>query len=234
MAWSGSFTFGDRFAVYHGAADGTDRHIHAACQIVLSSDRSALIEDETGHCHTGREGWVIPPMTVHALRATGPVILVYLDAHAPLAARILRATPAGTVVPLDTGLVPLDSRAGAAPIVAALSAEMARATPHLDARLTVALEALARNPGQLSITEAAAMAGLSPSRLRSLARSGLGLPLSTWMIWRKLERAGRALAQGAPLAQAALDGGFADQAHFARAMRRMFGITPRAARHSLQ
>jgi AraC-like DNA-binding protein len=34
---------------------------------------------------------------------------------------------------------------------------------------------------------------------------------------------------GASLAEAAYAGGFADQAHYTRAMRKMFGITPKSA-----
>jgi AraC-like DNA-binding protein len=43
---------------------------------------------------------------------------------------------------------------------------------------------------------------------------------------RRLHRAGRSLASGASLAEAALDAGFADQAHLSRSMRRAFGVTP--------
>ncbi len=71
--------------------------------------------------------------------------------------------------------------------------------------------------------------GISASRLRTLAREQLGVSLSTWMLWRKLERAARAVLDGEPLARAAALGGFSDQAHFTRTMRRMFGVTPRAA-----
>jgi AraC-like DNA-binding protein len=45
------------------------------------------------------------------------------------------------------------------------------------------------------------------------------------MIWRKLERAAHLLAQGSTLTSAAHGAGFADQSHFARAMRSHFGIT---------
>jgi transcriptional regulator GlxA family with amidase domain len=46
-------------------------------------------------------------------------------------------------------------------------------------------------------------------------------PLIGW-----LQRASRSLARGASLAEAALDAGFADQAHLSRSMRRVFGVTP--------
>lgn len=84
------------------------------------------------------------------------------------------------------------------------------------------------------MAEAAREVGLSASRLRSLAREALGAPLSRWMLWRKLERSLRAVAGGARLVDAAAEGAFSDQAHLARTMRRMFGVTPREASRVLR
>ena len=99
--------------------------------------------------------------------------------------------------------------------------------PDIDPRLALAVGALCGQPGAVRVAEAAQLGELSVSRLRSLAREQLGVPLSTWLLWRKLERAIHALSRGASQAQAAIDGGFADQAHLSRTTRRMFGVTPR-------
>jgi AraC-like DNA-binding protein len=58
--------------------------------------------------------------------------------------------------------------------------------------------------------------------------------LSQWLLWRKLEQAALAISTGASLAEAAHAGGFADQPHFSRTMRRMFGLTPGAAAIALR
>lgn len=57
---------------------------------------------------------------------------------------------------------------------------------------------------------------MASPRLRFLAMRQMGLPLSQWIIRRKLEQARNALAHGASLSDAALTDGFADQAHLTR------------------
>ncbi|HLU75170.1 MAG TPA: helix-turn-helix domain-containing protein [Nonomuraea sp.] len=94
----------------------------------------------------------------------------------------------------------------------------------LDPRLVVAMEALSRR--DIRIARAAAEAGLSPQRLRVLARRQLGMPLARWRIRQRLRRAVRALAEGQSIAEAAVSGGFADQAHFNRRLRETTGLTP--------
>ena len=85
----------------------------------------------------------------------------------------------------------------------------------------------------------AATVGLSPQRLRALARQQLGMPLARWRVWSRLRRAAEALQGGQSLADAAITAGFADQAHLTRQMREMMGLTPAAllpilSRHSLR
>ncbi|MEV4892957.1 helix-turn-helix domain-containing protein, partial [Nonomuraea sp. NPDC055795] len=60
------------------------------------------------------------------------------------------------------------------------------------------------------------------------ARRQLGMPLSRWRIWVRLRRAAEAMRAGQSPADAALTGGFADQAHFTRRLREMMGLTPAA------
>nr|WP_225953685.1 helix-turn-helix domain-containing protein [Kibdelosporangium phytohabitans] len=74
----------------------------------------------------------------------------------------------------------------------------------------------------------AAAVGLSPQRLRALARQQLGMPLTRWRVWARLRRAAEALRDGQSLVDAAVTAGFADQAHLTRQMREMMGITPAA------
>jgi AraC-like DNA-binding protein len=77
-----------------------------------------------------------------------------------------------------------------------------------------------------SMPSLAADVGLSPQRLRALARDQLGMPLARWRVWTRLRRAAEALQAGQSLADAANTAGFADQAHLTRQMREMMGLTP--------
>jgi AraC-like DNA-binding protein len=62
----------------------------------------------------------------------------------------------------------------------------------------------------------------------------VGIPLRPYLRWLKLERAGVAIAAGAPLGEAAHAAGFADAAHMTRTFRRMFGVTPSELRRRSQ
>jgi len=108
----------------------------------------------------------------------------------------------------------------------ALSSEMSTT---IDARLQDAMNFLNQADTRPTISEAAKSCGISVSTLRLLAKRDLGLPLATWLVWKKLGRAAKALSKETSLAEAAYAGGFADQAHLCRVMKRLFGITPKTA-----
>lgn len=57
-------------------------------------------------------------------------------------------------------------------------------------------------------------------------RAAFGVSPYRYLVFRRLDRAKTGMLAGLPLAQAALEAGFADQAHFTRHFRKAFGITP--------
>jgi len=90
-------------------------------------------------------------------------------------------------------------------------------------------------PGaDVSLEALAAIARLSPSRLMHAFTATVGVPLRPYLRWLMLERAGAAIAAGAPLGEAAYAAGFADAAHMTRTFRRMFGVTPSDLRRRSQ
>lgn len=225
--WRGDVTFGEGWAVYAGEAADQAPHAHAALQIAIAvSGRPFTIALAGGAVISG-EALLVAPLVSHRLLARdGEVVLVYLDARTPLARRLLEA-----LSPARAGPVPepyrqaLGRGADRLPTILADLDDLDPRTSPLDRRLAKALAALAEDMGAGAIERAARSAGLSAPRLRALAQAQLRLPLSQWLLWRKLESASRAIAAGDSLAQAALAGGFADQSHLARIMRRMFGVT---------
>lgn len=79
----------------------------------------------------------------------------------------------------------------------------------------------------LSLADLAVVAGMSVSHLKSLFRASFGMPVHQYVLTRRVERARLLLlAADMPLAQVALETGFAHQSHMAHWMRRILGLTP--------
>ena len=87
----------------------------------------------------------------------------------------------------------------------------------------------------LSLTEIAAVTGLSVSHFKSLFHESVGLPPHQYLIRRRVERAKTLLGEGKmSISQIALETGFAHQSHLARHMRRVLGVSPKALRTMLR
>ncbi|MBV8724631.1 MAG: helix-turn-helix transcriptional regulator [Candidatus Eremiobacteraeota bacterium] len=85
--------------------------------------------------------------------------------------------------------------------------------------------------GDLTLTELATVAGLSPSHFKTLFKQTVGMPVHQYVIRRRVEYAAELLQSGdPPLADVALQAGFANQSHLARCMRRIMGVTPSSVR----
>ena len=231
MSWAGEFVFGESAAAYRGPSADNTFHVHAAIQLVLAETGRATVAAADGREYIGA-AILIRPLIEHALSSRGLVTLLYAEPQSTLASHLEGLARHADISIIEPSVVP-ECRASES--LDRWLVRVAGSFPRkriIDARLEMALAVLSRQPGTYSIREAAMQCGLSGSRLRVLASTQLGLPLSTWLIWRKLERAARAISEGEALSMAAAAGGFADQAHLARAMRRMFGITPRSAQLS--
>lgn len=227
--WDGRFEFGDGWAAYRGETDQNSPHFHAAIQIAIGVENEIAMRSDSGF--TRGRVIAVPPMLRHEFaEAKGEVVALYVEADAPLG-RALRHHCGPEMKTLPLALPEAEPGEMVARLGASLGTPM---TGPSDTRLLAALSYLRVAPGGPgAVREAALVAGLSAPRLRELARAELGLSLSQWLLWQKLARASRALASGAPVVDAAFAGGFADQAHFARTMRRMFGVTPRVAAGTL-
>ena len=97
------------------------------------------------------------------------------------------------------------------------------ALAHMDTGMSEALDALAATP---NVTSAARALGVSERSLERLLRGGTGRTPVYWKRLARLRRVARALSSEVPLAELAVDHGFADQAHMTREFRRWLGTTP--------
>lgn len=235
--WQGAFAFGPSMLAFRGRAADNTVHAHASVQITVAQTGQLVLVDAEGREHRGT-GLVTRPGQRHVLQPHADVTLVHVEPHLPLAQALSAAGSAG----VGAGTLPLApavtaSLQQATSPMACLEVLAALAPPHnpvLDPRIARALAWLVGSTASDAIAQAATMCGVSDSRLRVLARASLGTSLSQWLMWRKLEAAGRAIQAGEPLAQAAAAGGFADQAHFSRTMRKVFGVAPTAVARMLR
>lgn len=229
--WSGQFMFGRMWAAYRGPSSENRPHAHAALQLVLPVDgiETPVVYDGNGESING--ALVIRPLIRHSLAPAEDSALAYVEPQSPIALEILAMVadvpiatlPASILRRFDTSR-PVDEWFGAFRNDASL----------IDPRLNAALNAAAETVGVGAVAAAARACGLSESRLRVIVHQEMGVPLSRWLIWRKLERTGRALADGRGLADAAAEGGFVDQSHFSRCIREMFGVTPKVAQNAFK
>jgi AraC family transcriptional regulator len=81
---------------------------------------------------------------------------------------------------------------------------------------------------RLTLTELAALAGLSVPHFKVLFRETLGMPVHQYVVQRRVERARHLLLEGRlGASQVALEAGFAHQSHMAHWMNRLLGVSPR-------
>ena len=229
MGWAGECAFTFAGVVFRGETADNRPHRHAAVQVTLGLDGPVTILEFSGGISerpVSGPALVVRPDVVHALQPSCQVLLALLPPETRLAQRILRSTNPGGVVRLSPEVTASIDAGGC--LVTSLDALRIPPLDNAasDERVLRALAFLESVRGPKAIERAAASAGLSVSRLRAVASAHLEVPLSRWLKLRQLQRAGQALVRGASLAEAAIDAGFADQAHLTRQMRRTFGITP--------
>jgi AraC-like DNA-binding protein len=81
--------------------------------------------------------------------------------------------------------------------------------------------------GNLTLAELSAFAGLTQFQLIGLFRRGVGITPHSYLTQIRLESARAALRRATPIAEAAVQAGFYDQAALNRHFKRCYGITPR-------
>lgn len=84
-------------------------------------------------------------------------------------------------------------------------------------------------PGAVSVSEAARIAGVSPSRFVHLFKEETGITFTDYVIRCRMERAKRLLARSTlPVTDIAFECGYANQSYFSSVFRRITGVSPKA------
>ena len=224
--WQGAFHFGDYWAAYRGPAGDNELHSHATLQITFALAGDLRVTARDGATQSGRS-LVVRPSTPHRLERHEQVLLLLIEPQTPLCRALLDMMGSADIAELPKSVAAeIDLSAPLHACLDHVSAATPPASHALDPRLQKAIDHLQSAPEDLPLAAVAEHCGLSESRLRALATEELQVALSKWVLWRKLRRSAEELAAGSDLASAALAGGFADQAHFTRTMKKLIGLTP--------
>ncbi|MBL4671808.1 MAG: helix-turn-helix domain-containing protein [Arenicella sp.] len=232
--WSGDVCISEGIMAFIGHAGDNSPHSHATLQITLSHTESLRLEDSSGRVHTSKKLYVRPGIK-HALLNSSKVTLILIEPQSSLARYILSLCPANPIGDVPAEIIAnLNINNKAIEIVSALKKLVVTEQAGIDPRLSQALLFLRHAPLKNAIRNAATTCHLSESRLRAIATKHLEIPLSKWVLWCAIARASNAIAEGESLAEAAVTGGFADQAHYTRTLHKLMGITPGKTTHLLK
>lgn len=95
--------------------------------------------------------------------------------------------------------------------------------PRILAAIAYLRERVDENVPLATVAEAA---HLSPGRFRHLFVQETGMPLRTYVLWRRMLHVWERVMQGETLSMAAHAAGFSDSAHLSRTAKTMFGLPP--------
>ncbi|MEU4516612.1 AraC family transcriptional regulator [Nonomuraea wenchangensis] len=234
-----------------GAAFATHRHDTYALGVTLSGVQTFRYRGERRHClpgewhvlhpdepHDGAAGTdegfgyrilYVDPFLVREALGGGPLPFVADPIVAPsgmdpslLACLRRMDEPLGEFGRLEVAVLVADAlrrhagdpaRDGAGPLAVAALARVR--------------ELIAADPaGRLTVAELERASGLDRWTLARQFRAAFGTSPTRFRTMRRLDVVRRALRHGTPLREAALEAGFADQAHMTRMFKRAYGLTP--------
>jgi AraC-like DNA-binding protein len=233
--WEGGF-------LLIGRAQGVvPAHDHHAIQIVVSLDTPVAVCGE-GQGWLQGQGIIVRPDVVHSFNACGALgAMIFVDPESSEGVWLRSELKQDiTMVPearmgssvaelrrfLEEPLAGLEIGALIRHCVHALSPG-APPMRRLDSRVTTVLARIQESDDlRVSLTDAAEMVFLSPSRFAHLFKHQVGLPYSRYMLWRKLTRAMVAIGSERTISDAAHAADFADAAHLTRTFYQMVGMAP--------
>jgi AraC-like DNA-binding protein len=232
--WLGRARVDAGIALFVGRSGDNRPHRHLAHQIcVVPSGRSLRLELDHGIVEGGAL-WVRAGARHRLLDHDG--LLLWVDPTHPLAATLVDDAGAAWG-PLDGGWARRLRGMAAAPDPIALSSRMGSKAFADESRLVAVIAALRQGIARGDAVDRgtlASLCGLSPDRFSHWFSESTGIPLRSYRKWLRLLIAVDQVLAGRPLSEAAHGAGFSDQAHFARSLRAMVGITASALQRGVR
>jgi AraC-like DNA-binding protein len=238
-----------RRVVWHGGStwvghteEKTDFHSHHMIQLTLALSDGAVRFKVPDHDWVSYSATIIAAHEPHAFEARGQLVALIFVEPESHAGRVLRERFPHGVNALDRNTFGPEIEALAATflgqgsdedLAAHARASISRLTgvepPQVrpvDPRVQRAIDELRCRLGEpVTLAEIAEHVHLSAERFRHLFMAETGIRFRPYVLELRIETAIASIRAGKSITEAALDGGFADAAHFARTFKRMFGVS---------
>lgn len=226
---------------------GTSNHSHTAAQIVVALSGQLRVRMSPKESYSTCAAVIVPPNVNHHIIGSGSFeIMIWFDPATP-AARAIRLISLSKLIPLSRSeinipisqLLQLSSHLHSCNDAVKLSQIITQALlpeyeiiKPIDKRIVLTLNTfqdsvLLEHPYPLEYL--AQKVNLSKGRLRHLFRQELGVTIQQYWIGHRLLVAVKHFNSCTSLTEIAHEAGFADLAHFSRAFRASFGMTPSLA-----
>lgn len=227
-------------------------HRHHCLQLLIAL-RGAFASTVDGVSYIGQTHRLFARDVGHACSALDcEALVVFVEPATPLGrwmqAHLAEQRTCGLPADAQAAIAPVLARLTSAPAelesqrlspadLQALLSRLIDASPAstpIDPRLMALMHWIDGHLDQaLEAESLAVVASLSPDRMRHLFAAQVGMPLRQWIVWRRLRAVvAQVLAGRGSLTQAAMQAGFADQAHFCRLFARRFGVPATALLHN--
>ena len=232
-------------ALQVSAGSGTSPHSHTAAQVIVALSGQLQVRMSPKASYSACDAVIIPPNVDHHIIGSGSMeIMIWFD-PATVAARAIRLLSPSELIPLSrSDNIPVfqlllsshlktcdDAIKLSQTITQAILPDYKTVKP-IDERIALTLSALQDSAllGQPHpLKYLARTVNLSSGRLRHLFRQELGVTIQQYWISHRLLVAIRRFNGCESLTKIAHEAGFADLAHFSKAFRASFGMTPSLA-----
>ena len=217
-------------------------HSHYAIQVCIGSPSGPKVQFGRNGAWQPTAGAIIPSRSVHSIDVNECdwSTVIFVEPETP-EGKAIAARIQGKLHMLDAAAIELAARRlerawrvdcdrdAVTAIYQQIVRDISQTAPRVpsDPRVIAAVDFIRQSANDpITLEGLAEKAHLSPSRFRHLFVQETGMPLRTYLLWRRLLRVWELLSTGESLSAAAHAAGFADSAHLSRTSRTMFGVQP--------